>query len=538
MPAAVDALVAATPYFLPVAIGAACGLIAVCLWKERRSRPREADVWFAPGGHSLRTRLVGSLLALFDEEAGEGRKRHARTAVAQGKKAVAYRLMTSYLLELVHPQDAWHCLVGSKQQNYVKGPFYEGAELIFGREGLTVIRDDAYHTQQRRIVSPAFGTGSLRGMAEDVLADLVRRHVVDALRAAVACPAAGVDVGVIFDHAALAIIQRVAFAVGKAPISRDAAAASSDPSRPPSTDAATVSGISGHFRQIGALVMNHPIAIMPGPIGRILGFFPRRSIRQHRDAILETAANMVRSCRGATDAADTLGSDRKTLAEYLVDTPHLTPEAIAGHGLNFLLAGHETTATTLSWACHLLAKHANIQADLYDELFTLIAPHFAVASNPDALSQDAAPLLNDVISETLRLYPPCLVLIRQAVRDDVLPSGLVLRAGTQVQIPCYSIHHSNAVWGPDADAFRPSRWRDLRQAGRTPPPGAYSPFSLGKRNCIGKDMALLELRCILASVVRHFALSLPTPSREPRRRLGITMRMEEGIRLCVTVRAS
>ncbi|WP_049937874.1 cytochrome P450 [Haloplanus natans] len=164
--------------------------------------------------------------------------------------------------------------------------------------------------------------------------------------------------------------------------------------------------------------------------------------------------------------------------------------------LTMLLAGHDTTALTLTYACYLLAEHPAVEGRVHAELDSVLdgAPTFA--------DTRGLTYLDRVLQETMRLYPPVYAMFREPVVDVKL-GGYRIPAGAAVMCPQWAVHRSRRWWtGPER--FDPDRWARGRAAGR--PRFAHFPFGGGPRHCIGKQFSLLEAKIILATVGREFRL--------------------------------
>jgi cytochrome P450 len=172
--------------------------------------------------------------------------------------------------------------------------------------------------------------------------------------------------------------------------------------------------------------------------------------------------------------------------------PEYTPKLIRDELVTLLVAGHETTATTLTWLFLLLARHPG-QQDL------------ALAAGP-AGSPARSAAIQAVINETLRLYPAAAWLLpRHASEDDVL-LGYRIEAGSNVLICPYLTHRDPALW-PDPDEFRPERF--LTTDDRPTQPGAYFPFGLGPRACLGMQFTLREITVLLEHLLPAYTADLP-----------------------------
>lgn len=165
--------------------------------------------------------------------------------------------------------------------------------------------------------------------------------------------------------------------------------------------------------------------------------------------------------------------------------------------LTMLLAGHETSAVTLTFALYLLAGHPEVCARLRDEI--------DAASADDRSGPGVAALsyLNAVIRETLRLYPPAYSIGREVIHEFEL-GGYRIPRGTQASFSPYALHRQPR-WFPDPERFSPERWLDPDAP--AVPKFAYLPFGAGPRVCIGSHFAMLEIAITLAAFVRHFELA-------------------------------
>lgn len=187
-----------------------------------------------------------------------------------------------------------------------------------------------------------------------------------------------------------------------------------------------------------------------------------------------------------TDAADQPLSDRQIRDEVVT----------------MFLAGHETGAASLTWALYLLAQHPAVTRRLGEEL----------------AAGGGTTLLDQVMREGLRLYPPAYRISRTAVQDCAV-GPFPVKAGDEILIPQWAVHRSPRHF-PEPDAFRPERWT----AGFTAalPKFAYFPFGGGPRTCIGNSFAEQEGRIVLGELCRRFELSVP-PRSEVAPYLGVTL---------------
>jgi cytochrome P450 len=195
--------------------------------------------------------------------------------------------------------------------------------------------------------------------------------------------------------------------------------------------------------------------------------------------------------------------------------------------MTLLLAGHETTATTLTWAWYLLSQHPEIEQRLHTELDEVLE------GQPPAVEHlPRLPYTRMIVDETLRLYPPTFSLSRKALADDEI-GGYALPAKSTILLCPYTTHRHPAFW-EDPDVFDPERFLPERAAGR--PHFAYFPFGGGPRQCIGNQFAIMEAQLILAIVAQRYRLRLVSGHKvEPE--VVLTIRPRHGLPMTLQQRS-
>ncbi|CAE6443770.1 unnamed protein product [Rhizoctonia solani] len=231
--------------------------------------------------------------------------------------------------------------------------------------------------------------------------------------------------------------------------------------------------------------------------------------------ILESRKTMVSdSTEGECDdilAALIRANARARKEEMLPD------DQIKGQINAFVFAGFETTSSSLARTIHTLAEHPHIQSQLRAEL---------LGTDPELHDVDKLLYLDAVVRESLRLHPPVPTIERYASKDWVLPlryatedrkQETYVKRGTKLLVSLGRANRCKETWGEDADEFRPERWLAPlpRSVSKSKIPGMYSSmmtFSAGPRSCIGYKFAVLELKIILARLVKTFQFA---PGRQP-----------------------
>jgi len=245
-------------------------------------------------------------------------------------------------------------------------------------------------------------------------------------------------------------------------------------------------------------------------------------------AQLRSEDNVVaRHVAELADAAQRRGPHRGILQENPFNAWGAASGDPAQHGLTrkdfydnarlFLGAGHETVALTLSWAFWLVARDAQIQRRLHDEIDQVIDAGPIEAAHIERLS-----FTGNVLNETLRLFAPGFVTVRRS-RDPIVLAGERLPASTVLAVCIYALHR-HRQWWDEPDLFHPDRFG----AGEPRHRYAFLPFSVGPRACIGATFAWTEAVTIFASILQRF--SVATDTTVPiKLRTGISLRPDHAL---------
>jgi len=171
----------------------------------------------------------------------------------------------------------------------------------------------------------------------------------------------------------------------------------------------------------------------------------------------------------------------------------------------FFIAGHETTASALSWACICLATYQDIQEKLYQEVITKIGEN----AMPTLEQLSDMSYLDQFIQELLRLHSPVQLLPSRKTMEDLKYKQYLLPKGSTIGINFNAIHRHPKYW-PEPNKFDPERFTPENKKGRHH--FAYLPFSLGPRQCIGNVFSLIEQRLFLVRLLQKFRILPPRHS--------------------------
>ncbi|KAK3377285.1 cytochrome P450 [Lasiosphaeria ovina] len=234
------------------------------------------------------------------------------------------------------------------------------------------------------------------------------------------------------------------------------------------------------------------------------------------------------------------------LVGQIIDmNPDADDTAIRSQVLNVLLGGRDTTASCLSWTFRLLVRHPRAFRKLRAEITQTIG----TAPRPTRGDICRMPYLAQVVRESLRLYPPVAMNVRQAVRTTVLPTGggrdgrspVLVRRGECAGMSAYITARRTNVFGPDAREFRPERWDSPKEGGDGEELqrclDAFVAFSAGPRRCIGEDFALMEVSYVVVALCQAFPVieildeDRGRPLGSERQNTGLVMSCMEGCKV-------
>lgn len=267
---------------------------------------------------------------------------------------------------------------------------------------------------------------------------------------------------------------------------------------------------------------------------RLLALIPKRvpmptNLRYHRglergQAIIEELIDRRIEEGGHTPDGEDLMS--RMILAWRAHEADLDRDRLRDELMTFLVAGHETTALTLTWTLWLLGTHPEIQTDLADELDGEIDDGPVTPETVSDLDQ-----LNAVLDESMRMLPAVWAFGRQAT-EDVEIAGHRLPEGSQIMMSQWVVQRDPEIWEAP-ETFDPGRWLDGRADEK--PRFAHFPFGGGPRTCIGDRFAMMEARLCLATLLKDLeveALQSTRPELDP----SITLRPGEPVRARVTPR--
>ncbi len=362
-----------------------------------------------------------------------------------------------------------------------------GLRPLLGRS--VFVTNGAEWEHQRRIIDPAFEGGRLKKSFPEML---------EAARAAAMRIEPGeTDVEAMASHATADVIFRTLFSL---PIEDEVARRTYDAFR--------------------AFQRTQPVAIASA----LLPFLPARPRRDAR-AAAETLRGLIVELVARRQAEIDAGTAPADLATKIMTTPdpetgaRFSEDEMVDQVAIFFLAGHETSASLLGWALWCLAAAPEWGAQVTEEARGFMA-------DPVFENLSSMRVTRNVLRETLRLYPPVPMFVRETTAPETFRNRAV-RLGSQIVVSPWHLGRHEALWN-EPDRFDPGRWDEEKPARE-----AWIPFSTGPRVCPGAGFAMAEAAVLLACLMERFdfdVLAMPVPVAH------LTVRSRDGIYLTATPR--
>ena len=391
-----------------------------------------------------------------------------------------YAINDAELIERIHRDSA---------RDMVKGRGLQEAKVLLGNGLLTAEGSD--HLRQRRMVQPAFH--------RDRIAEYGSRMVAATLEHEQSWhDGKSLDMTTDMSALTLDIVGRTLFS---ADLREDAA---------------------GVGAALTALLEAFPKLMLPG--GQLMSRIPGTTLHglpAELDGLDEMVQRMIDEHRASGDTGDLLSMLIAATDEgQAMDDAQLRDEV-----MTLVLAGHETTAMTLTWTWYLLSENPEAAAQLHAELADVLGGRPPTYADLASLHVTRA-----IIQESMRLFPPAWI-IGRATTEEVELDGWRLPAGSVVLTSQFAMHRDPRYW-PRAHDYLPERWLlpdgSFSEKAPAAPKGAWFPFGYGKRKCIGDQFALTEAALVLSTLAQRWSPEL-LPDAEIVPLGAVTLRPRNGV---------
>ncbi|KAJ3701670.1 hypothetical protein LUZ61_005375 [Rhynchospora tenuis] len=255
-----------------------------------------------------------------------------------------------------------------------------------------------------------------------------------------------------------------------------------------------------------------------------------QTVHEFAEKTVLNRRNEFKNINGFTERCD-------LLSRLMITDAKFSDKFLKDFCISFILAGRDTSSVALAWFFWLLHRHPHVERHIIDEINNIIKgrtetnytvySHVEIVFTAEELKQ--MHYLQAAISETLRLYPPVPLDFKEALEDDVLPDGTVVKKGARVIYVMYSMARMEGIWGKDCREFKPERW--LRDGIFTNENSfRYVVFNAGPRLCIGKKFAYMQMKMVAASILLRYHVEV-VEKQEVVPKLTTTLYMKNGLRV-------
>jgi cytochrome P450 len=366
---------------------------------------------------------------------------------------------------------------------------FERAKKLLG-EGL-ITTDGRLHQQQRRLIQPAFHAERIAKFAETITrqAERARSHWRN-----------GTTLNVAHEMMRLTLLV-----VGETLFGANLESDASD------------------IRNALAATMGSPPNMLM-PFGQLVERLPLPAVRRMkvgRAKLDEIVYRLIHERQGCEEERGDLLSMLLLTQDKKDGDAGMTDEQVRDQIVTILIAGHDTTSAALTWTWYLLSEHPEVEARLHEELDRVLGNRLPTSTDTQAL-----PFTENVIRESLRLYPPVWMIWRRAVEDYELDSYVA--PARSVVVMSQHVMHRDARYFSEPLRFDPERW--TRKFKTELPKYAYFPFGAGPRQCIGDGFAWMEAILLIATLAQQWKFRLvpghpvvPQPLLTQRPRHGLSM---------------
>ncbi|VAH19685.1 cytochrome P450 94C1-like [Triticum dicoccoides] len=421
-----------------------------------------------------------------------------------------------------NPATVEHMLRG-RFENYPKGAPFSAILADFLGRGIFNVDGDSW-LFQRKLAAAELASPAIRAFTASVVASELRCRLIPLLHSATAGQGGGeklLDLQDVFRRFAFDCICKISFGLDPGCL---------ELSLPMSAFADAFDTAS----MLSARRATAPMHVV-WKLKRLLNIGDERELRDAIGLVDDLATEVIRQRRklgSATASGDDLLSrfmgsinDDKYLRDIVV---------------SFLLAGRDTVASALTAFFLLLSDHPHVADAIRDEVSRVTAGGKDVDDHPAIATSDKLKDMHYVhaaLYECMRLFPPVQFDSKFAAGEDTLPDGTPVAKGTRVTYHAYAMGRMESVWGPDCAEFRPERW--LRDNQFVPEsPYRYPVFQGGVRVCIGKELAIMEMKAAIVAVVQGFDIeTVGRSSRRPKFAPGLTAAFAGGVPVRVRRRA-
>ncbi|CAK9148484.1 unnamed protein product [Ilex paraguariensis] len=449
---------------------------------------------------------------IFNQLINFNRLHHYMTDLAGKYKT--YRLISPFRNEIytADPVNVEYILK-TNFENYGKGELnYINLKDLLG-DGIFTVDGDKWR-EQRKVSSHEFSTRILRDFSSKVFRKKVAKLADIVSEAATSNQI--MDIQDLFMKSTLDSIFKVACGV-----ELDSMCGSSEEG----------SKFSNAFDDASAVTLWRYVDIL-WKIKKALNIGSEAELKRNIKVVDDFVFKLIRSkTEHMHKSQDDSSLKKEDILSRFLQLSEVDPRYIRDIILNFIIAGKDTTATTLSWFIYMLCKHPAIQERVAQEIeeATNMKEITNIGDFADRLSEEALEkmqYLHAALTETLRLYPAVPVDAKMCLSDDTLPDGFNVRKGDMVAYQPYAMGRMRFIWGDDAEKYRPERWLDENGSFKQESAFKFTAFQAGPRICLGKEFAYRQMKIFSAVLLHFFVFKLGDDQKVVNYRTMLNLRID------------
>lgn len=392
---------------------------------------------------------------------------------------------------VTHPDTVRYVLTHDTQELSAPGELNQILKPLLGRHSV-ILLDGELHRQRRQLIMPPFHGERLKAYA-DLIQTLARQAVADL------SPGESFVARDLMQQITMRVILQAVFGLHE----------------------------GDRYRRLEALLRDR-LNMASSPLSSSLIFFPilQKDVgswspgAKIKAMAAEIDSLIYAEIRDRRADPDPNRTDILSLLLLAYDEAGkgMTDQELRDELMTLLVAGHETTATALTWALYWVHHLPAVQENLLRELQTSSA-------GEDALALTKLPYLSAVCNETLRIYPVAILTFPRRVEQPIELEGYPLTPGTVVMSSIYLLHHRPDLY-PEPEKFKPERFLERQYSAFE-----FMPFGAGERRCVGAALAQYELRVVLGTLLSEYEFALADTQPVIPQRRGVTLGMKGGVKM-------
>ncbi|KAK9725981.1 hypothetical protein RND81_05G181700 [Saponaria officinalis] len=271
-------------------------------------------------------------------------------------------------------------------------------------------------------------------------------------------------------------------------------------------------------------------------IKKLFNFGSEKKLRDAIRTVHEFADEIIRSRLIEEERSENNNCEKnEDLLSRFIVTSKNNAKLLRDVVISVILAGKDTTSTGLSWFFWLLSKNPEVTEKIRFEVGQIRARYKKQVKDTFEYEElNEMHYLHGAISESLRLYPPVPVDTKACLENDILPDGSRVKKGWFVLYHTYAMGRMESIWGKDCLEFKPERWL-VNGLYKPKSPFSFPVFHGGPRVCLGREMAYIQMKSIVASVIEKYEVNL-VRKECPNYLLSLTLRIKDGLHVTLKER--